>query len=1109
MKKILLVFLLAGAMGNAFAQLNMTLLDQIDYTQDLNDVWGWVDPDDGTEYALVGTVTGVSVVSLADPSNAVEVKFLPGANSTWRDIKTWGNYAYVTNETSGGLMVIDLTNAPGNITATNWAPNIPNLGTLSSAHNLYIDEFGYCYLAGSNLNGGGMLIVDVFTTPGSPIFVSKAPNVYSHDVYVRDNKMFSSEINVGHLSIYDVTNKTNITLLGQQTTPYNFTHNAWLNDASDVVFTTDEKANAPVAAYDISDLGDIKELDQFRPILTLGASVIPHNVHVWNDWLIISYYTDGGIIADASRPENIIEVGNWDSFLGGNGGYNGAWGAYPFLPSGIVLLTDIGNGLFVCGANYVRACWLEGKVTDAVTGLPIQGASAHIASTQANAATTGLDGVYKTGQALAGVFDVTYSANGYVSKTVSATLENGVLTVIDVELDPLSSFTFSGQTIKAADGSPVSGAQVILKGDQTNFTATTDGNGNFFFPGVFGGDYKLYAGAWGYITQEISNLTIGSATQPPVIELEKGYYDDFVIDFNWSKTAVANTGLWELGEPVGTVNNNDQSNPEFDLPNDFGDQCYVTGNGGGGPFDDDVDNGTVTLTSPVMDLTTYNKPVLKYSTWFYNAPGSNPNPNDNLTVRVSNGTTSVTLETISQSASVWRPEAEFNLDSLIPLTSTMTVSFIANDINPGHLVEAAVDGFSVQETSQYPLFSSSATTGCLPFTVQFMDNSDTTYLWNWTFEGGIPATSTEQNPVVVYDTPGTYDVSLTVITQTNSTFTINRPNFVTVGAAPTAGFTQVLAGNSVTFTNTSIAGNTYTWDFGDGNTSTASNPSHTYSSVGDYTVLLTVNNSCGSDTYTSTVTVLVVPPTASFSPSGTSGCVPYTVNFSSAPVGNPDTYNWSFPGGTPATSTNPNPTVVYNSAGTYSVQLTVSNAAGSNTATLNQGITVGAAPTALFSFGVNQFEVSFLNNSAGATSYVWNFGDGQTSTATSPTHNYAANGQYEVTLEAVNDCGFTVSTQTVNIDVSGTQFLDETGYSLVASPNPFSQHLNVNYQLPNNATSANLLIFNVLGEQIGQTFLTGNSGQAAIGDKITGDGVYFLRLEVEGKLGKALRVVKL
>ncbi|MBI1224796.1 MAG: choice-of-anchor B family protein [Bacteroidetes bacterium] len=1107
MKKLLLALLFIGTFGKVFCQLNMTLLDQVDYTQDLNDVWGWVDPDDGTEYALVGTVTGVSVVSVADPSNAVEVKFLPGANSTWRDIKTWGNYAYVINESANGLMVIDLTDAPNNITATNWTPSLPGLGTYNTAHNIYIDEFGYAYIAGANVNSGGMLIVDVHTTPGTPIFVAAGPANYAHDVYVRDNKMYASEIYAGRLAIYDVSDKMNITLLGEQQTPYNFTHNAWLNDAGDVVFTTDEKANAPIAVYDISDLSNIQELDQFRPIATLGANVIPHNVHVWNDWLIISYYTDGGIIADASRPENVIEVGNWDSFLGGNGGFSGAWGAYPFLPSGIVLLTDIGNGLFVCGANYVRACWLEGKVTDAVTGLPVQGANAHIASTQANTATSGIDGVYKTGQAIPGVFDVTFTANGYQSKTVNATLENGVLTTLNVQLTPLSSYTFSGQTVKVSDGTPVGGTQVVLKNDQTQYTAVSDASGNFNFPGVFGGDYSLYAGAWGYITSEI-DVTVGSGTIPPVVELVKGYYDDFALDFNWTTSATATTGAWELGEPVGTEYNGNESNPDFDLPNDFGDQCYVTGNGGGGAGDFDIDNGSVTLTSPVMDLTTYNKPVLKYSTWFFNSGGSGA-PNDNFVISISNGTEVVTLETITQSGSVWRPESEFDLLDLIPITNNMQVSFVASDINPGHLVEAAVDGFKVEDTSPYPIFSADITNGCLPLTVQFMDSSDTTFLWNWTFEGGTPSTSTEQNPTVIYSTPGTFNVTLTVTTQTASVYTIERPNLITVGQAPTAGFTKATTANVVDFSNTSVGATSYTWDFGDGNSSTAANPSHIYSSIGDFPVTLTVTNNCGTDVFTGTVSILVIPPTATFTQSGSNGCAPFTVNFTSSPVGAPDTYNWNFPGGTPASSTDPNPTIVYNTAGTYSVQLTVANAAGSNTSTLNQGITVGSEPTALFSFGVNEFDATFTNNSVGAASYSWTFGDGGTSTDANPTHTYAANGAYEVTLEATNECGFTVFTQTVNVDVSGTTFLDGTGYSLLASPNPFSQHLMVSYELPANAAAANLLIFNVLGEQLDEVALTGNSGKVSIGEKINGNGVFFLRLQVDGKIGRAIRVVKI
>ncbi len=79
MKKTLFAFLLACVTASAFSQLNMTLLDEVDYGVNANDIWGWVDPDDSTEYALVGLVNGLSVVDLTVPTDVVEVQFIPGA----------------------------------------------------------------------------------------------------------------------------------------------------------------------------------------------------------------------------------------------------------------------------------------------------------------------------------------------------------------------------------------------------------------------------------------------------------------------------------------------------------------------------------------------------------------------------------------------------------------------------------------------------------------------------------------------------------------------------------------------------------------------------------------------------------------------------------------------------------------------------------------------------------------------------------------------------------------------------------------------------------------------------------------------------------------------
>jgi choice-of-anchor B domain-containing protein len=1110
MKKLVLACICAMALGSVFAQLNMTLTDQIDYPQELSSLWGYIDPEDGTEYAAVGTATGVSIVRLTDPNNIVEIAFKPdqgNTNSTWREVKSFGHYIYSVTEAGGGVQVVNMTN-PANVTSTNWAPNIPGLGVLGSIHSITVDEFGFLYLNGSNLNSGGPLIVDVSADNGTPVYVGKLPAVYCHDSYARDNKLYTSDIYDGNFKIYDVTNKTNPVLLGAQPTPYDFTHNTWLSDDSKTIFTTDERANAPVASYDISDVTDIKELDQFRPIATLGAGAIPHNVHVWNDWVITAYYTEGTIIIDGARPDNMIEVGYFDSFVSNSAGFFGVWGVYPYFPSGLVIASDIENGLLVYEVNYVRACWLEGKVTDAVTGLPIQGANAHIESSQANAATSGLTGVYKTGQAIPGTFLVAFSANGYEPKTVPATLQNGELTILDVALNPLSSYAFGGQVVKSADGQPIAGAQVVLTDGTNEFTATSDANGEFDFPGVFGGNYTLYAGAWGFITKQLSNVMIGSATANPVIALSKGYYDDFNFDFGWVATNTSSTGEWERGEPVGTVNGNNQSNPDFDITTDLGNKCYVTDNGGGGAGDNDVDNGAATLNSPVIDLSNYNQPVLKYTPWFYNA-GGNSTPNDNFIIKISNGTQTVTLETITLSGSSWKAEREYDLLPLLPLTNNMRVIFEASDLTPGHLVEAAVDGFKIEDTSNYPLFQASATSGCSPFTVQFMDSSDTTFVWNWNFPGGTPATSTEQNPIVVYDTPGTYDVSLTVTSWSNTVYFIERTSLITVGAEPTASFSYNVVGNVANFTSTATFADSYLWNFGDNSTSTQASPSHIYTTAGSYTVTLTVTNNCGTVTTTQNLSVTVVPPTAIFQTSATSGCAPFTVSFTNASLGNPTSYSWEFPGGTPAFSTDPNPMVVYNSGGTFSAKLTVSNAAGSNSTSLNQGIQVGSAPVVLFSYDSNGLAVGFTNASSNATSYEWTFGDGTTSNAANPTHTYAAEGQYQVTLEATNDCGFAVYTQTLNLVTNGLEQLDASKYQLSASPNPFSEELAVNYSLNGQFSDANLLVFNVFGQQVGAYPLTATAGSMKLGDGISQSGVYFIRLQVDGKTTKALRVVKL
>jgi len=411
---------------------NTTQRDRLTYTQTLNDVWGYVAPD-GTEYALVGARNGVSIVSLADPDNVVEVDFINGDANIWRDMKTYGTraYALADNGSNDGILSMNLRNLPSGVSGQYFS-NIEttNGEVVTRAHNLFIDEdTGRLYLAGSDANNGGVLIYDIATTPGLPIFLAAAPAVYAHDVFVLDGVMYASEINDGNMTLYDVSNPMNITRMGSVTTPFSFTHNVWTDNTGTYAYTTDERGNAPTAVYDVTDPLDIELLDEFRPRRSLNNGSVPHNVHVLdNDYLVISHYSDGVEIVDASVPDNLVEVAYFDP---PNSNF---WGAYPFLPSGLVLGTDINKGFYVIDVDYKRAARVRGRITDRDTGLPLNNVTVTFANADGLVTGSNALGDYKTGLANAGTYTVTFSLADYDDLVLPVDMVNGVNLALDVEM---------------------------------------------------------------------------------------------------------------------------------------------------------------------------------------------------------------------------------------------------------------------------------------------------------------------------------------------------------------------------------------------------------------------------------------------------------------------------------------------------------------------------------------------------------------------------------------------------------------------------------------------------------------------------------------------------
>lgn len=202
---------------------------------------------------------------------------------------------------------------------------------------------------------------------------------------------------------------------------------------------------------------------------------------------------------------------------------------------------------------------------------------------------------------------------------------------------------------------------------------------------------------------------------------------------------------------------------------------------------------------------------------------------------------------------------------------------------------------------------------------------------------------------------------------------------------------------------------------------------------------------------------------ASFTANSQTVCAGQTVNFNSTSTGNPTAYSWTFAGGTPATSTAQNPTVTYNTAGTYNVSLTASNANGSNTANQSNYITVNPLPTAGFTYSAVTGTVTFNNSSTNGTSYSWNFGDGSTSTQMNPTHTYANNGVYNVVLVVTNGCG----SQTFNMEVviTGVSIDEAFSQSLSLYPNPNDG--NFTLEVKDAASgSLHLAMYNLHGQQL-------------------------------------------
>ncbi|MEY3442629.1 MAG: hypothetical protein RLZZ519_910 [Bacteroidota bacterium] len=366
--------------------------------------------------------------------------------------------------------------------------------------------------------------------------------------------------------------------------------------------------------------------------------------------------------------------------------------------------------------------------------------------------------------------------------------------------------------------------------------------------------------------------------------------------------------------------------------------------------------------------------------------------------------------------------------------------------------------------------------------------------WQWDFGDG--GTSTAQNPTHTYTSSGSFVVCLTI---GNGCRTTTFCDTVTACQVPVAAFTSNPSGLQVAFTDQSHPTvTTWTWDFGDGGTSTLQNPSHTYIANGTYNVCLTATNSCTNETVCQTVMVC-----ASLNEAFSETITGATAAFQDLSDASATTWSWDFGDG--GTSSLQNPSHNYAANGTFNVCLTVSS--GCSTATTCHNLTICRPLNEAFtSTVVSALSVDFQDLSdASATTWAWDFGDGGTSSVQNPNHIYANGGAYNVCLTVSSGCATGTTCDSVALAVG---LEDALGMTVQLYPNPSAGLfvLEVNSETVGDLV---MMIFDAKGTCVLQK--TVQVGRGDLKERIDlshhSAGLYLIQLEHDGKV-QSLRIQK-
>jgi choice-of-anchor B domain-containing protein len=325
-----------------------------------NDVWGYA--ANGREYALIGSREFVHILDVTDPNNITEIERLndaPNSSSTWRDIKVYGNYAYCVTDiqANDGLQIIDLSNLP-----TSAEIIYRSTDEFEQCHNIFIDTTAspvrlYAFGTNSAAANEGYFAYSL-ADPTDPELIATVDltdnGQYMHDAFVINDTMYGNSEGRG-LYVYDVSDVTNPMELGvlSNYVEAGYNHSCWRSANGKYLAMCDETSNRGVKIVNVEDPMDMEVVGLFRStLLAPNLASLAHNPFYMGDSLVVlSYYGDGVQVWDVRDPTNPQRLAYYDTTPTGTGYSDGAWGAYPYLPSGNILVSDEITGLYVVRVN--------------------------------------------------------------------------------------------------------------------------------------------------------------------------------------------------------------------------------------------------------------------------------------------------------------------------------------------------------------------------------------------------------------------------------------------------------------------------------------------------------------------------------------------------------------------------------------------------------------------------------------------------------------------------------------------------------------------------------------------------------------------------------------